>query len=151
MRMIDRTGIGCAMCARIPVPNEEDMQWMRSGQPLISLLAEAYEEQKKRTAGEPEPEPEEEKIEDFQDAVEAMNSTMDDLEALFGFGDAPVSEEEAPPSEEEEFFPLTKDDTKLDPLMYHYKDADYLMTPSRDHEIRFCPFCGSRLAEINHA
>ena len=126
------------MCMRIPVPNEEEMQWMRSGQPLFSLIAEAFEEQKKKKSGEPTPAAEEAP----KDAVEAMNTAMDDLEALFGFGDAPAPKEEEPV--EEDYEPLVKEDTKFDPLMYHYKDSDYLMTPSRDHAIQFCPFCGSK-------
>ena len=142
MRMIDRSGIGCPMCTRIPVPNEEEMQWMRSGQPLFSLIAEAFEEQKHAPVQETADEENEER-----DAVDIMNSTMDDLEALFGFGDAPVKEE-APPPVEEEFEPLVKSDLTIDPLIYYSEDRFYLMTPSRDREIGFCPFCGSKLSDL---
>lgn len=145
MRMINRNGIGCEMCSRIPVPNEEEMQWMRSGQPLFSLIAEAFEEQKSAAVQETQEEPEDEE----RDAVDIMNSTMDDLEALFGFGDASVKEEEeTPPPAEEQFDPLVKSDLSLDPLIYYYKEVHYLMTPSRDREVRFCPFCGSALSDV---
>ena len=149
------------MCKRLPVPNDDDMQWMRAGQPIISLIADAYETQKAKARAEEEEKeaakaakeaaeaaaaiPDSEK-----DAVGLMNSAMDDLEKLFGFGDAPEEPEEvepAEPEEEEEFEPITSEDTKLDSLMYHYKDADYLVTGHRDLEIKFCPFCGSKLSE----
>jgi hypothetical protein len=129
---------------------------MRSGQPLSSLLAEAFDEQKRKAreaaeaaeaANVPEPEPEEEAP---KDAVESMNSTLDDLEKLFGFGDAAEPELEAEPEPEPEpeeaFDPLIAEDTKTEPLMYHYKDSDFLITAHKDIAVQFCPFCGSKLA-----
>lgn len=148
MRMIDRSGVGCPMCMRIPVPNDDDMQWMRSGQPIISLIAEAYEAQKAKARAEAEGTAPAAPAEENKDAVESMNSTMDDLERLFGFGDEPEPEPE-PAEEEDDFAPLIEEDTKCDPLMYHYKDSNYLMTGHRDHAIQFCPFCGSKLSETS--
>ena len=143
MRMINRTGIGCEVCARIPVPNEEEMQWMRSGQPLYSLIAESFEEQINAAAQKAAETPENEE----PDAVDIMNSTMDDLEALFGFGDVPVLEDTSSPAEEK-YDPLQKSDLSIDPLVYFFQEKHFLLTPSRDREIRFCPFCGSKLSEI---
>lgn len=152
MRILDRSGVGCQMCTRLPVPNDDDMQWMRSGQPLSSLIAEAYEEQKAKARAEREKaeaaEQEAEAPEEPKDAVESMNSTMDDLEKLFGFGDAPEpeAEPEPEPEPEEAFDPLLEEDTKTEPLMYHYKDSDFLIAAHKDMAIQFCPFCGSKLA-----
>lgn len=160
MRMLDRSGVGCPMCKRLPVPNDDDMTWMRAGQPLISLIADAYAQQRaKERAAEEEKAAAEAAAEaaaavpdEQKDAVDLMNSAMDDLEKLFGFGDAPEPEEieepEPEPVEEEEYEPVTTADTKLDPMMYHYKDADYLVTGHRDLEIQYCPFCGSKLSVI---
>lgn len=143
------------MCMRLPVPNDDDMQWMRSGQPLSSLIAEAYEEQRAKARAEaegvPYPGKEPAAAEDDgepKDAVESMNSTLDDLEKLFGFTEEPEAEAapEPEPKAEEEYDPLVADDTKIEPLMYHYKDADYLITAHKDMTILFCPFCGSKLA-----
>lgn len=137
------------MCRRLPVPNEEEMTWMRAGQPLVSLIAEAYEKlrfaesQAEAEKAQPKAAPEEPK-----DAVEAMNNAMDDLEALFGFGDVAEKEEVAPEPEEEEFEPLTAEDTKFNPLMYHFQDQDFLIAGTQNHVIRFCPFCGSKLADM---
>ena len=140
------------MCSRLPVPNDDDMQWMRSGQPLSSLIAEAYEEQRAKARAEKEAEQavEEEAAapEEPKDAVESMNSTMDDLEKLFGFGEEPEpeAEPEPEPEPEEAFDPLIEEDTKIEPLMYHYKDSDFLIAAHKDMAIQFCPFCGSKLA-----
>lgn len=148
------------MCSRLPVPNDDDMQWMRSGQPLSSLIAEAYEEQKAKARAEREAaeaaaagasaEPTAESTEP-KDAVESMNSTMDDLEKLFGFGGSepePEAEPEPEPVPEEAFDPLIEEDTKTEPLMYHFKDSDFLIAAHKDMAIQFCPFCGSKLAVI---
>ena len=155
MRMLNRGKIGCQKCTRIPVPNEEDMQWMRAGQPLSSLIAEAYEKQleKEKAAASAESQAAPEEEPEAQDAVETMNSTLDDLEKLFGFGDdAPASEEaaEAPEEQEEEpFDPLVEEDTQLTPLLFHYQDEDYLNIGSAHFVIGYCPFCGSKLSEVN--
>lgn len=158
MRILDRSGVGCQMCSRLPVPSDDDMQWMRSGQPLSSLIAEAYEEQKakaraereKAEAAEQAAEEAEESSEEPKDAVESMNSTMDDLEKLFGFGGdpEPEAEPEPEPEPEEAFDPLIEEDTKSEPLMYHFKDSDFLIAAHKDMAIQFCPFCGSKLAVI---
>ena len=158
MRILDRSSVGCQMCGRLPVPSDDDMQWMRSGQPLSSLIAEAFDEQKRKAREAEEaaaaPEQVEEPIEEEapKDAVESMNSTMDDLEKLFGFGDAAEPEEEAEPEPEpipeEAYDPLIAEDTKHEPLMYHYKESDFLITAHKDIAVQFCPFCGSKLATI---
>ena len=151
--MLNRGKIGCQKCTRIPVPNEEDMQWMRAGQPLSSLIAEAYEKQlEKEKAAEAKTEPEPALEEEPQDAVETMNSTLDDLEKLFGFGDdAPANDaaaEEPEEQEEEPFDPLVEDDTQLTPLLFHYQDENYLNIGSAHFVIGYCPFCGSKLSEV---
>jgi hypothetical protein len=151
MRILDRSGAGCPMCSRLPVPSDDDMQWMRSGQPLSSLIVEAYEEQKAKAKAEAEgavPEEPEEIEETPKDAVESMNSMMDNLEKLFGFGEEQEQEQEAEPEPEveEEYDPLVEDDTKREPLMYHYKDSDFLITAHKDMAVQFCPFCGSKLS-----
>ena len=158
MRILDRSGVGCQMCARLPVPSDDDMQWMRSGQPLSSLIAEAYEEQKAKARAEREAAEAKEAAEEAaelaaeepKDAVESMNSTMDDLEKLFGFGGEtepePEAEPEPEPEPEEAFDPLIEEDTKTEPLMYHYKDSDFLIAAHKDLAVQFCPFCGVRLS-----
>ncbi|MCR5717592.1 MAG: hypothetical protein K6F80_00970 [Oscillospiraceae bacterium] len=153
MRILNRSGAGCQMCSRLPVPSDEDMQWMRSGQPLSSLIAEAFDEQKRKAreaaeAAEAAVQDAEAAEETPKDAMESMNSTLDDLEKLFGFGDAaePEPEAEPEPIPEEAFDPLIAEDTKTEPLMYHYKDSDFLITAHKDIAVQFCPFCGSKLA-----
>ena len=92
MKILDRSNVGCPMCSRIPVPSEEDLQWMHSGQPLISLMAEAFEEQKRKAREEAEQAAAPEKSEDSsQSALESMSQAMNDLEKLFGFDDSPES------------------------------------------------------------
>ena len=98
--------------------------------------------------GPQEPEEPEKPEEEPKDAVESMNSMMDNLEKLFGFGDAaePEAEPEPEPEPEEAFDPLIAEDTKTEPLMYHYKDSDFLITAHKEIAVQFCPFCGSKLA-----
>ena len=146
MKILDRSNVGCPMCSRIPVPSEEDLQWMHSGQPLISLMAEAFEEQKRKAREEAEQAAAPEKSEDSsQSALESMSQAMNDLEKLFGFDEPAEPEPESDPQPEDPYDPLVADDIKQEPLMYLNQGNIYFLTSYKDTKISFCPFCGSKL------
>ncbi len=144
MKMLDR-GIGCEMCQRLPVPSVDDLQWMRSGQPLYSLVAEAVANPPAETAPTQQTEINTEGL----SAVDAMNTAMDSLEELFGLGgDAPAKPAPAPVSPEEAgLSPVIESDLINDKLLYKAENKIFMIFAHRNLEVMYCPFCGSNLTQ----
>lgn len=143
MKMFDRGTIGCEMCRRLPVPSEEDMQWMRSGQPLYSLVADAVSAPSESEANALE------KIDvDGLSAVDAMDSAMDSLEELFGLSE--TKKPEAVPVDSpqgSDLLPVVDDDLKTDKIFYKDENKIFMTLSQRNVEVMFCPFCGSNLTQ----
>ncbi|MEE5992837.1 MAG: hypothetical protein V3G42_06310 [Oscillospiraceae bacterium] len=143
MKMLDRGTIGCEMCRRLPVPSEDDLQWMRSGQPLYSLVADAVAAPAESTAN---------ALEDIDvsglSAVDAMDNAMNSLEELFGLTEpekpsAPV----AKASDDSGLLPVVEDDLKTDKIFYKSADKFFMTFGHPNIEIMYCPFCGSNLTQ----
>ena len=141
MKMFDRGTIGCEMCRRLPVPSDDDMQWMRSGQPLYSLVADSVSTPSESANN----------ALDTIDvsglsAMDAMDNAMDSLEELFGLSE--VSKPAPPPAPEiSGLLPVVEDDLKTDKLFYKYGDKIFITLGHPNIEIMYCPFCGSNLTQ----
>ena len=140
LKILDRGDNGCNMCRRIPVLNDEDKQWLDSGQPLQSLVMGEYDRTHQgslNSSGE---------LKDISaymakesDAVNAMNSAMDNLEALFGF------DTKSEIKEDDILSGVTEADANFDHVIYQYDHISYLCTRRKDYPMMFCPFCGNRI------
>ncbi|MDE5753550.1 MAG: hypothetical protein K2H89_03265 [Oscillospiraceae bacterium] len=122
MKIVENAN-GCPMCKRIPVLSVEEIQKLKNGSFLHGLVENAHNTVKPVTS---------------HSATDTMNSVLDNLEALFGFGS--VSADIA-----QEGNGVTEEDLNIDQIMYCYQDTFYLRGRKQDYSIQFCPFCGNHL------
>lgn len=123
MKIVEN-GKGCSMCKRMPVLSAEEVQKLKNGEFLHGLVENAHGEEVSPVVG--------------HSAADTMNSVLDDLEALFGFGSA-----SADPAQKEKR--VTDEDLRIDQIMYSYQDTFYLRGKRQDYSIQYCPFCGNHL------
>ncbi|MDE6088185.1 MAG: hypothetical protein K2G25_07335 [Oscillospiraceae bacterium] len=116
---------GCSMCRRIPVLSAEDVQKLKDGEFLHGLVEENAHSTAKPVAN--------------RSATDMMNSVLDNLEALFGFGSAPTGDTV------QEQNKVTEEDLSIDQIMYCYQEKFYLRGKRQDYTVQFCPFCGNHL------
>lgn len=124
MKIADK-GKGCPMCRRIPVLSNEELQQLQDGKFLHGLVENAH--------GVSEPD-------GNHSAVDTMNSILDNLEALFGFGSAPTD------ANQNQMSKVTEEDLKTDQIIYCHNDIFYLRGKRQDYTVMYCPFCGNRLS-----
>lgn len=121
MRMTT-SNTGCDICRRIPVPTADEISWLMSGQPLTSLIAEAYS--KEHPDG---------TTDNNNGTVESMNSVMDNLEMLFGF------------AQDDSTVPVEKEDLHKEFILYKNGDCVFIRLSIGHTPVSFCPFCGRKL------
>ncbi|MDE5885669.1 MAG: hypothetical protein K2H29_11430 [Oscillospiraceae bacterium] len=124
MKIVEN-GKGCSMCRRIPVLSEEDVQKLQNGEFLHKLIEKNAQDMKNPVVN--------------HSATDTMNSVLDNLEALFGFGAVPAGDTVQEQNE------VTEEDLSIDQIMYCYQEKFYLRGKRQDYTVQFCPFCGNHL------
>lgn len=110
------------MCRRIPVLSAEDVRKLQNGEFLHGLVEQSAPGTGKSGSS----------------AADTMNSVLDDLEALFGFGSAPAGD--AGQGRDE----VTEEDLRIDQIIYCHQEKFYLRGKRQDYAVQFCPFCGNK-------
>lgn len=123
MRMVESSN-GCNICRRIPAPTKDEIGWIMSGQPLASLILEAYNKTHPDSA-----------TTNVDGTIGSMNSVMDNLEALFGF------------AQDDGTVPIEKEDLHKEFIFYKNGDHTIIRLPIGHTPISFCPFCGRPFAK----